>query len=130
MEDSVHSYKFMLLKIILITYYSTIYFVIDFIGAILFNKAIPYKNKEDENNKSLGRLILESMCIFGISGIHFYFVRKIVKNFPQPFQGLYDFDILKLKEFQGSILLGALFIQFQIKLINKLKLIKIKLKID
>ena len=61
------------------------------------------------------------MIIFSLAGVMFYLIRKIAKKFPN--FDKYGVKAVKLKEYQGGVLLGALFMLFQNKLINKLKLV-------
>ena len=45
------NYKFMAIKALSIIYLSTIYFIIVFGSAILFNKLIPYESEKAEKKK-------------------------------------------------------------------------------
>ena len=122
-------YKFLIVKLVSIIYHTMIYFIIGFTSAIMFNDLIPHISEKHEEEKTVGRLALECMIIFSLSGLLFYFLRKISKKISSPLDGMYGFDDSRLKELNGSVLLGAIFIQFQVKFLRKLKIIKNKINI-
>ena len=139
MESTVNYYSFLSVKLFAITYYSVIYFILGFFTSILLNRVMPglnQKKKEDtkekikDDEKSIILIIIEIIINFALIGISFFLVRKIVKNYiPFPFEGVFGFQKDRLKEIQGGIIIAAIYMSFQTKLVSKLNYLKQKLQI-
>ena len=126
-------YSFLCIKIIAIIFYSLIYFIIGFVSSLLLNKYIPITKEEEKednpDNIPIFKLLLECILIFSFVSVIFYFLRKIIKHIPYPFQGFSGFDTSHLKELNGVALLAPIFMTFQVKFVKKLSIIKKKLKL-
>jgi hypothetical protein len=121
---------FVTIKLIAIVYYSLLYFVCGFLGSILLN-AIVVETQASTSFEAINafRLMLDSLAIFALASLLFYFLRKVVKQIPFPLENWFGFQSLRLKEVNGVLLLVPIFITFQSKLLTKLERLKEKLKL-
>lgn len=119
-------YKFLLVKISSIIYYSTIFLIFGFIFAFIINYfQFPlYNNPEDEKNNVVKRktifLTIEVVLTLLLIVVVFYFIRKLTKKIPFPLEGLYGFKQKKLQELHGVVFFAPVFFILQPRLVNKM----------
>jgi sterol desaturase/sphingolipid hydroxylase (fatty acid hydroxylase superfamily) len=114
------------IKIVDIAYVYTIYFILGLVGAklfdklntVLFGKVEEESKKEDllkvsteEKLKLFGKICLN----FALVGIYIYICRNLIELVPFPFQGVYGYDHMRLKEMTGvnNFVLGFTVLYFQ-----------------
>lgn len=109
------------IKILDIGYISILYFSVAFVLAILFDKYYGTFDSEAEQAKSFFRKIMEIVGMIWLIGVTCYIVRNVVERIPSPFQGLYGFDHLRLRELKQADVFVFIFLYFQFYLNDKLK---------
>lgn len=119
-------YSFLVVKLLAIVYFSLFYFIIGFIASLGLNKLV---SKEEDNEKEVPednilRLLVESIVIFSVVSLIFYFLRKVIKHIPFPLEGISGFQTKKLKELNGVALLAPIFMTYQVNFVSKLTKIK------
>lgn len=120
--------SFLQIKLFAIIYYTVLYFIF----GILFSSLLDYfshKLTEDEKkNPNYFKIIADCLLGFSFIGIIFYIVRKIVKSLPFPFDNTNGFELFKLRELQGGIIISTIFFTFQHKLKDKLLFLRGKIE--
>jgi len=122
-------YLYFIVEKIAVVYYSILYFIITFVLSAIVNKYVIYTNNENFTNNNNHKneeepntylLFLEIIFYFGIIGLVFNLIIFIGKHIPFPFDKIEKFDIRKLKEYQGGIIISTIFFIFQKNLKIKL----------
>lgn len=124
-------YSFLVVKLLAIVYFSLFYFIIGFIASLGLNKLV---SKEEDNEKEVAednilRLLVESIVIFSVVSLIFYFLRKVIKHIPFPLEGISGFQTKRLKELNGVALLAPIFMTYQVNFVSKLTKIKKMMKL-
>lgn len=116
------------IKILDIAYVYIIYFILGLVGAKLFDKlntVLFGQVEEDEKTKKeeLAKVSTEEklklfgkICLnFAMVGIYIYVCRNLIELVPFPFQGVYGYDHMRLKEMTGvnNFVLGFTVLYFQ-----------------
>lgn len=122
-------YSFLVVKLLAIVYFSLFYFIIGFIASLGLNKLVSKEEDNEESEKgppqdNILRLLLESILVFSVVSLIFYFLRKIIKHIPFPLEGISGFQTKKLKELNGVALLAPIFMTYQVNFVEKLSKIK------
>lgn len=105
------------IKIIAIGYATVIYFILGAILGNLVNKYILYISNDDI---PLYLNVLQILFILWLDGIIIYSMRNIVKRIPFLLNGMYDFDITRLKELRGASTFTFAFFYYQPNLKRKM----------
>lgn len=119
-------YKFLVIKILSIAFYSLLFLISGFIFAVIINYFQPklYETTEDEKNNIVKRsnfiLTLEVIISLLFIVVAFYFIRKILKKVPYPFDGLYGFKHERLQEMHGVVFFAPVFFILQPRLVSKM----------
>lgn len=117
------------IKLLDIGYAAAVYFVAAILCVKLLNwRVLPGDLKKDKN-KSTARLCLEIVLKVWVIGVLAYVVRNIFGLIPWPFQGVYGYDHLKVKEVTNSAVFVAFMVVFDASLQNKVKVLKERLHI-
>jgi hypothetical protein len=111
---------FRLIKMSDMGYTVIIYFIIGVILAKLSDAIYGTYHPETERKKSTVRLCAEILGIIWLDLILLYVARNIVEWIPSPFHGFHGYDHFRLKELNGSMVLGATYLYFQNNLRSKL----------
>lgn len=98
-----------LIKIANIIVISNIYF---FLGITISYIIYKYTWKKYDTKKTKLQNFLQLLLEISLLAMSGYLVRIIVKNIPNPTNGLYGFDPLRLKELNGGVVLTFAFIFF------------------
>ena len=97
-----------------------IYFIVGVTLAKLSDMIYGIYNEEIDRKKSTFRLCAEIFGMIWLDLIILYLVRNLVEWIPSPFHGVYGYDHFRLKELNGSMVLGATYLYFQNNLRSKL----------
>lgn len=97
-----------------------IYFIVGVTLAKLSDMIYGTYNEEIDRKKSTFRLCAEIFGMIWLDLIILYLVRNLVEWIPSPFHGVYGYDHFRLKELNGSMVLGATYLYFQNNLRSKL----------
>ena len=122
-------FKLRSVKIFDIGYVTVIYFIIGIIFAKLFDKIFGTFDEKKEKDKSFLRRSLDLIGLMWLSGIVIYIVKNIVELIPSPFDGMYGFDHMKLKELKSGAVFTVIFLLFQSYFKGKLQYYYNNLKI-
>ena len=115
------------IKILDIGWAATVYFV----GALLCVKILNINTRPSDydmdNQKSTTRLCAEVILQVWFIGVLAYIFRNLFGIIPWPFQGVYGYDHLQVKEVTNSAVFVAFMVIFDTKLQNKVKILKSRL---
>lgn len=102
-----------IVKIIDIGYVSMIYITFAIGLSYLYDAFLGKFNKEEEDKKSIPRILLELIAVFWLYGIIIYIVRNIVKMIPFPLNKIGGFDHSTLKDLRSAGMFTVVFFYFQ-----------------
>ena len=88
-------------KITAIAYIGILYFILGVTGSYIIETSQP--RTKDENKMIIGLEILLNVSLLVVMA---YFIRKIVKHIPYPFDNLVGFEYSKLKEYGGGVIIA------------------------
>lgn len=112
------------IKIFAITYFLTLAFITCFIFGKYIDDFFVYLYGTDYKSKNIIILYLEALSqIIGIA-IASYILRNIIQMIPFPFEGIYGFEYLRVKEVTAPITFTLFLFIFQYKYQAKLSYIK------
>jgi hypothetical protein len=114
---------FRLVKIADIGYITILYAISALLFAKVFDKLMKLFDTEDDAQKSSLRLFIEIIVYLWIAGIIMYLVRNIMGIIPSPFEGLYGFEHLRVKELDRGGVFIFIFLYFGEALKKKLTLL-------
>ena len=107
-------------KVLDIGFVTFIYFSLGMFFAKAFDNLYgPFKERK-EKKKSFIKRFLEIVGMMWLSGIIIYIVRNTVELIPFPFDGLFGFNHLQLKELTNAGVFTFIFLYFQSHLRSKL----------
>ena len=101
------------LKIIDIGYITVIYFTLAVIFAKLSDSIYGEFDPKKEDTKSMLQRSLELIVMIWIMGIIVYFIRNFVQLIPSPFNEVYGFHHLKVKELVGADVFTLIYLFYQ-----------------
>src|SRR5207237_5916467 len=116
---------FLAVKLLAIVMYSVLYFSFGVLASVGLNQMVPklYESKKEQQEhrlqRSNARILVEIILNFAMIALVFFFVRKIVKLIPYPLNGVAGFELSRLKELQGGLMMATIFTIFQTRLIDK-----------
>ena len=115
-------FKFLSVKILSIIYFSLFFLFLGFLVALILNFFQP--PLKDDNKKIFTKspfiLTLEVIITLILIVVSFYFVRKIIKKIPFPFDGCYGFQHSRLQELHGVVFFAPVFFLLQPRLVEKI----------
>jgi hypothetical protein len=120
---------FRLIKITDIAYISAIYATVVIAFSVMFNNFVGEVHEEEENKKSLLRVVFETWIYIGIIAITAYIIRNIVELIPFPLDGVGGFVHSRVKELRGGPIYGFLLFFYASNLRKKIELIIKRIKI-
>lgn len=112
------------IKILDIGYAAAVYFMAALLCVKLLNWRVATDDLERNRKKSTLVLGLEIVAKVWLIGVLAYIVRNLFELVPWPFQGVYGYDHLKVKEVTNSAVFVAFMVVFDASLQNKVKVIK------
>ena len=111
------------IKILDIGYITAIYFILGVILAVICDRSLGKFNIKEEKKKPLWQSILEMILYLWFLGVIIYIVRNVVSWIPFPFNNMYGFDHLKVKEVTSAATFSFAFLYFQQTYQDKIKYI-------
>ena len=114
---------FRLVKIADIGYITILYAISALILAKAFDRVTKYFDTKDDEQKTSFRLFVEIILYLWLAGIIMYLVRNIMGIIPSPFEGLYGFEHLRVKELDRGGVFIFIFLYFGEALKKKLTLL-------
>jgi hypothetical protein len=117
------------IKILDIGYITAIYFILAIVLAKICNRYTGKFNEKHEKTKTLSQSIFELVLYLWVIGVFIYIVRNVVPLIPFPFEGIYGFKHLKVKELTSATIFSIVFIYFLEYYQDKIKYIFSKINI-
>ena len=112
------------IKIFAISYFLTLAFIFSFFIAKYIDNFFVYLYGTDYSSKTFNILYLEALSQIIFLSIISYFVRNIIHLIPFPFEGIYGFQYMKVKEVITPFSVTLFLFIFQYNYQDKLKYIK------
>ena len=100
------------IKILDIGYITIIYFILGLLISRLFDNYLGKFNKFNDDKKHIGRVGLELIVMIWAIGTIVYLARNIVELIPSPFDGLYGFKHLQMKELGSAAVFTMLVLSY------------------
>ena len=110
---------FLSVKVASIFIFAILYFIAGSILSILIDRVLPEENTVEERTTLELFLIISSTL--GFIAVAFYFIRKNIKHIPFFLDGLYGFDVSRLKEIGGGVIITYTIYTYQDRLTAFLK---------
>jgi hypothetical protein len=117
------------IKIFAIAYYLTLSFIFCFLIAKYIDKFFVYLYGTDFEKKTTTILYIEALTQIIFLGITGYILRNIIQSIPFPFEGIYGFHYMKVKEVTTPSTITLFLFIFQYKYHEKLSYIRDKKKL-
>ncbi len=111
---------FRLTKIADIGYITILYAIAALFFAKVFDKISKQLDTEDNLQKSSPRLFFEMILYLWAAGVLIYGVRNFMEFVPSPFDGVYGFEHLRLKELGNAGVFVFIFFYFEESLKKKM----------
>jgi hypothetical protein len=112
--------EFRTIKILDIGYITIIYFILGLLISRLFDSYLGKFNKLNDDKKYIGRVGLELIIMIWVIAIIVYLTRNVVELIPSPFDGLYGFDHLQVKELGSAAVFTMLVLSYTYHFAGKL----------
>jgi len=113
MKHFIHDIIMRSIKIIDIGYIAGIYFIIGILMAHFFDKLYGKFDKKKEQKKTFTTRTIEVIGMLWLIGVISYFVRNLVEFIPAPYDHIYGYDHLKVKELKNGAVFTFVFLFFQ-----------------
>jgi hypothetical protein len=108
--------------------YATVIYILSAILLVsILNKYTDKYNQKEEEKKSTNILLLNIILRAWIIAICAYIVRNLFEIVPFPFEGIYSFEHLKVKEVVNSTLFVSFMVIFDNNLQSRVKILKDRL---
>jgi hypothetical protein len=104
--------EFRTIKILDIGYITIIYFILGLLISRLFDSYLGKFNKLNDDKKYLARVGAELIIMIWLIGAIVYLTRNVVELIPSPFDGLYGFKHLQMKELGSAAVLTMLVLSY------------------
>ena len=112
---------FRLIKILDIGYTALIYFLLAIVFSVLLDKLFGDYDEKKEEKKSNFRKILDLVGIIWINCVIIYIARNTIPFIPSPFNNIYGFKHLKLKELNDAYVFDFVLLYNQTNLIKRME---------
>ena len=112
------------IKIFAIAYFFVLAFVFSFFIAKYIDLFFDYIYGDNYKSKNINILYLEALSQIIVLGIVSYIIRNIIHLIPFPFEGIYGFQYLKVKEVIAPVTVTLFLFIFQYKYQKKLRYIE------
>ena len=100
------------IKILDIGYITIIYFILGLLISRLFDSYLGKFNKLNDDKKHISRVGSELIVMIWAIGTIVYLARNIVELIPSPFDGLYGFKHLQMKELGSAAVFTMLVLSY------------------
>ena len=114
--------NFRLVKIMDIGYIALIYFFLAILLSSLMDKVYGPYDQAKEKEKLFYVRALELVGMIWLNGVIIYFVRNLVPFIPSPFDNIYGFKHIRLKELKSAGIFEFVFLIKQDNLLKRIKL--------
>jgi len=118
---------FRLVKMADISIITVIYFVVGFLAARGIDMISNPFNEKKEEEVTIWETCVNLVYYLIITAISIYILRNIIQLIPSPFEGLYKFQHIRVKELQSAQMLTFSILYYQNNLQDKLKYLYNKL---
>ena len=119
-DERKHDLLMRSIKILDIGYIASLYFVIAMIYCIFVDRIFRNFDAEEEDKKSLGRVIAESILYMWFIGVSIYIVRNLMEFVPFPLNGYHGFMHLRVKELGNATVFTTLVMMYDTYFRSKL----------
>lgn len=113
---------FRIIKVCDIGYITVIYFIVGICLSKIFDTIYGKFNEQKEKIKTMFRQTIELIAMMWVYGIVIYIVKNIIELIPSPFDGIYGFEHLRVKEVKNAPVFIFIFLFFQEHFRSKLRL--------
>jgi len=114
---------FRIVKIADICYVTVMYFIAGFLMAKLYDTIFPKFNEKEADNTHILYSVVDAVVRICINAITVYVARNIFELVPSPFNGLYGFQHIRLKELSGAATFSFALLYYQANFQSELKYI-------
>lgn len=118
------------IKVVDIGYSAAAYFTFALLVVIILNKLSGPYDQKVEDEKSTIRLIIDIIFRMWLIGVLAYIARNLFHAIPFPFNGMYGYKHLHLKEVQESTIFVAFVVIFDVHLQSQVITLKKRLGIN
>ena len=112
--------EFRTIKILDIGYITIIYFILGILISRVFDIYLGKFDKSKDDKKHIARVGLELIVIIWAIGAIVYLARNIVELIPSPFDGLYGFKHLQMKELGSAAVFTMIVLSYTYHFAGKL----------
>mgnify|MGYP006098052053 FL=1 len=116
--------KFIIVKLLDLAYIAVIYCFLAVILSIITQKIAGYFPEQYNYEKSLLKLVIEIIAYVWYIAVIVYIVRNIVERIPSPFNNMFGFSHIKIKELHSAGMFSIIFVHLQEDFIEKLKYLR------
>lgn len=106
------------------------YFILALLAIMAFNKIGGKYDKAAEVKKSTPLLILQIILRVWLIGISAYIARNVFPLIPWPFEGVYGYQHIKVKEVSNGVVFSAFIVAFDTHLQSQVAYLKQRLSIN
>ena len=116
--------KFIIVKLLDLAYIAVIYCFLAVILSIITQKIAGYFPEQYNYEKSLLKLVIEIIAYVWYIAVIVYIVRNIVERIPSPFNNMFGFSHIKMKELHSAGMFSIIFVHLQEDFIDKIKYLR------
>ena len=107
-----------------LAYIAVIYCFLAVILSIITQKIASYFPEQYNYEKSLLKLVIEIIAYVWYIAVIVYIVRNIVERIPSPFNNMFGFSHIKMKELHSAGMFSIIFVHLQEDFIDKIKYLR------
>ena len=112
------------IKLVDIGWATAAYFGLALLTVFVMTKVLGQPDAEGERRKSTVRLVVEIVLHIWLIGALAYIARNVFQLMPWPFEGVYGYQHLKVKEVSNSAIFVALCVAFDSRLLTQVTELK------
>jgi len=116
--------KFIIVKLLDLAYIAVIYCFLAVILSIITQKIASYFPEQYNYEKSLLKLVIEIIAYVWYIAVIVYIVRNTVARIPSPFNNMFGFSHIKMKELHSAGMFSIIFVHLQEDFIDKIKYLR------
>jgi hypothetical protein len=116
--------KFIIVKLLDLAYIAIIYCFLAVILSVITKKIANYFPEQYNYDKSILTVVFEIIAYVWYISVIVYIVRNTVERIPSPFNNMFGFSHVKMKELHSAGMFSIIFIHLQEGFIDKLKYLR------
>ena len=116
--------RIIIVKLLDLAYIAVIYCFIAVILSIITKKLANYFPEQYNYDKSILTVVIEIIAYVWYIAVIVYIVRNIVERIPSPFNNMFGFSHIKMKELHSAGMFSIIFVHLQEDFIDKIKYLR------